>query len=110
MERILLYSMENENIKVTIEAYFEASGNLMVEGYDIGKTVEEYWGDSDYEYAITIPPEEVDKLYRLAGILPGSQSELLFYLQKNFNANDCYSRLRAFLDQHNIRHEGFSWS
>lgn len=110
MERILLYALENKNIKVTIEAYFQDTGNLIVEGYDIGKTVEEYWGDSDYEYSITIPPQEIDKLYLLTGTVPGDQSQLLSYLQKNFNANDCFSRLRAFLDQHDIYHEGFSWT
>ena len=102
--------MDSENIKVTIEAYFETTGSLIVEGYDIGKAVEEYWGDSDYEYSFTIPPQEVDKLYRVTSLPPGSQQELLSYLQKNFNANDCYSRLRAFLDQHDIYHEGFSWT
>jgi hypothetical protein len=33
---------------------------LVVEGYDIGKTVEEVWGDSDYEYSITVKKENLN--------------------------------------------------
>src|SRR5438552_3506468 len=33
-----------------LEAYVEEGGDLVIEGYDLGKGVEEVWGDSDYEY------------------------------------------------------------
>jgi hypothetical protein len=55
MEKLTLYHFENPDIKVTIEAYFREEW-LLVEGYDIGKRVEEVWGDSDYEYATGVPP------------------------------------------------------
>jgi hypothetical protein len=61
MCRVLLYESQTRDIKVTIEAHFEDE-KLVVEGYDIGKIVEESWGDSDYEYSTTIHPEEVKKL------------------------------------------------
>lgn len=109
MDRVLLFSMQTEQIKVTIEAYFDEAENLVIDGYDIGKTVEEYWGDSDYEYSATIPPAEVKKLYAVFRLPVGSKSELLTYLQSHYNKNDCYSRIREFLTQHDIQHEGFSW-
>lgn len=109
MESVILFSMHTAHIKVTVEAFFDAANNLVIEGYDIGKTVEEYWGDSDYEYSTTISPGEVQKLYALLNLLPGSKSELLNYLQFHYNANDCYSKIQKFLELHHIQYEGFSW-
>ena len=109
MDRVLLFSMDTDTIKVTIEMYFNEAGNLILEGYDIGKSVEEYWGDSDYEYSATVASEEVDKLYLLLGLTTGSRTELLSYFQEHYHANDCYSKIREFFTTHNIQHEGFSW-
>lgn len=109
MESVLLFHLHTNEIKVTIEAYFDAADNLVVEGYDIGKTVEEYWGDSDYEYSATVHPAEVKKLYAILGLPPDAKADLLAYLQTHYHANDCYSKIRDFLIQHNIKHEGFSW-
>jgi hypothetical protein len=109
MDRVLLFSLTNDQIKITIEAYFSANGSLVVEGYDIGKNVEEYWGDSDYEYSFTVSPAEVSKLYRQLNMNPDSQDELLQWLQANYHSNSCYSDLRTWLDKNNIKHEGFSW-
>ena len=44
-----LYRFKDKAIRIHVEAYFE-NGNLVVSGYDIGKKVKEYWGDSEYEY------------------------------------------------------------
>jgi hypothetical protein len=109
MNRVVLFHLKDENISITIEAYFDEVGALVVEGYDIGKTVEEYWGDSDYEYSIKVSPEELKKLYVLLKLEPHSGEALLTYLQENYKTNTCYSDLRTFLDRNGIRHEGFSW-
>jgi len=44
-EKVRLFDFSNEDIKITVDASFE-NGNLLVDGYDIGKTVEKIWGDS----------------------------------------------------------------
>ena len=109
MNKILLYSIQSDNIKVSIEAYFDADGNLIVDGYDIGKTVQKYWGDSDYEYNTTVPKDEVSKLYVLLSVPNGDVDQLLSALKSRFNSNRCYSQLRDFLSQNAIRHNSFSW-
>jgi hypothetical protein len=110
MDAVLLFSLRTAEIKVTIEVYFDSNGNLVVDGYDIGKTVEEYWGDSDYEYTTTLIPEEVKKLYPLLNLPDGAQSELLLALQARFHTNTCYSEIQSFLEKNDIRYTGFSWS
>ena len=110
MDRVLLFSLNNEDIRVTIEVYFDGNGNLVVEGYDIGKRVEEYWGDSDYEYTTTVLPEEVNKLYPLFELPKGSSHALLLALQARFHTNTCYSEIQTFLAYHKIKYTGFSWT
>lgn len=72
--------------------------------YESGKTVEEYWGDSDYS---SISKEEVNKLYVLFNLPPGSKKELLVVLQSSYHTNTCNSEIQNLLEHHNIRHEGF---
>jgi len=110
MERVLLFSLNNPGIKVTVEAYFDDKGNLVVEGYDIGKTVEEYWGDSDYEYTTTVSDGELTRLYEAVGLPGGTRMQLLMELKDRFNTNTCYSDFNAFLRKHEISSGGFSWT
>lgn len=69
-ESITLYHLEREDIKVDVVARFEKN-KLIIDGYDIGKTVEEAWGDSDYEYVMTIPTTSLPQLYRLLNVKAG---------------------------------------
>ena len=110
MERVLLFSLNNPNIKVTIEAYFDDKGDLVIDGYDIGKTVNDYWGDSDYEYVTTVSGDNLIKLYEVMGIEIGSKMNLLLEIQKRFNSNTCYSEFNTFIAKHDIRSGGFSWT
>ena len=43
-------------------ARVDADGDLVLEGYDHGEFVEEFWGDSDYEYVRLVKAEHVPKV------------------------------------------------
>jgi len=101
--------LKNENISIDIQAYFQGE-DLVIEGYDIGKTVDEWWGDSDYEYTTTVPGTEVQKLYPLLNVAPGDKEGLLTSIANKFNTNSCYSEFNDFLQKNGIRSEGFSWT
>ena len=109
MHKITLYHFKSPEIKITIEAYFD-KGKLIVEGYDIGSGVKEWWGDSDYEYSVSIYPEEVEKVYSLFEVKKGDKSALLKAIACRFNSNSCYSDFRDFIDKNGIKSEGFSWA
>jgi hypothetical protein len=109
MDQVTLFQLENEDIKITIEAYFDAAGNLVVEGYDIGKIVKEYWGDIDYEYSVAVHSGEVKKLYSLFQVPEGDRMGLLNSLRERYHSNTCFSQIRELLVTTNIRSEGFSW-
>ena len=63
MEKVILFYLERPDIKISIRIYFNEKEQLYFDGYDIGKSVEEAWGDSDYEY---VPV--VGGVFRLGGI------------------------------------------
>lgn len=109
MEKVTLYHFMSSNIKITIEAYFEG-GYLVIDGYDIGKRVKEYWGDSDYEYSVKIPQAGIDFLYRYLEVEPDKQSKLLQALASRYNSNSCYSDIRKLMEENQIECEGFSWA
>ena len=106
---VTLYHVKRPDIKIDIVARFEDE-KLVIDGYDIGKTVEEAWGDSDYEYAMTIPAEGVRTLYRLLGVEEGRKEKLLQALQERYHENNCFSAIRDFLDENGIKYDSFSWT
>lgn len=59
---MILYHYESIDINVDIVARFDGE-SLIIDGFDIAERVNEYWGDSSYEYLITIPPASVTQLY-----------------------------------------------
>lgn len=109
MNTVLLFSFKSDSVKVSIEAYFNEDDSLIIEGYDIGKSVEEIWGDSDYEYITTVKADAVNKLYTLLHLPSGSKDALLSYLQSRFNTNSCYSEIRTWFDENAVAYESFSW-
>ncbi len=76
----------------------------------MGKKVKDYWGDSDYEYILTIPPPGIDFLYGYLEVVIGDRDTLLQALARKFNTNTCYSDIRKLLDDNDIISSGFSWT
>lgn len=50
MKKVVLYKLEEPNLKVDVEAYFNDNGQLVIDGYDRGKRVKSLRGTSSYEY------------------------------------------------------------
>lgn len=105
---VTLFHFESDDIKIDIEARFEGDA-LVVEGYDIGKRVEEYWGDSDYEYSVTVAPQNVLLLFSLLVIPLGDRQGLLNEIARRFHTNSCFSDFRKLLEDNHIPSSGFSW-
>jgi hypothetical protein len=105
---ITLYHEEREDIRIDIVAYFE-NDVLVIDGYDIGKTVEKYWGDSDYEYVMRISPAGVDQLYAHFSI-PPDKDQLLTVLAARYSGNRCFSELESLVEELKLPHESFKWT
>ena len=56
-----IFREEGENFR-SVMVTLEPGGGLMMDTQDMGKLVEEWWGDSDYEFWVKIPAEAAPKL------------------------------------------------
>ena len=110
MEIVTLFYEERSDIKISMKIYFTDIGQLFFDGYDSGKKVEQIWGDSDYEYTYTIEPDQLDKFYKLFDLKKGDKSGLLQELKKRFGVNKAYSLLGEFMNKHNIKYSGSTWT
>lgn len=57
---LILYSHKSPEMTSTLTAKIKENGDLVLEGYDLGKRARELFGDSDYEYWLTIPAQYKD--------------------------------------------------
>ena len=109
MQEVTLFHFESEDIKIDIVARFEGEA-LVIDGYDMGKRVEEYWGGSDYEYNMKIGAPGVEILYANFGVTPGEKQELLNFIAAQYNTNTCYSQLENLFTALKIQRESLKWS
>lgn len=79
-------------MRSTVGASIAADGGLIVAGCDGGPVVREVWGDGDYEYALTVPAAEKDRL-------------LLALLAHHYGGRrDAFAAIRSVLVQASIPH------
>ena len=103
-----LFSIDNENIRVMINLGFDGE-DLKLDGYDIGKSVSDMWGDSDYEYSITVSEGELPRLYELNRVPFGNKKKLISVLAKFLSDNKAYSLFHDYLKENNIPFTCFSY-
>lgn len=103
MEKITLFKFESPDINKSIHIYFNEEGQLFFDGYDVGKRVERYWGESDFEYDYIIESEEVNKLYPLFNLQVGNKSDLLLAIKNRFGVDEAYTLFGNFMEEHDIK-------
>ena len=103
-----LFSIDNENIRVMINLGFDGE-DLKLDGYDIGKSVSDMWGDSDYEYSITVSAAELPRLYELNRVPFGNKKKLISVLAKFLSDNKALTLFHDYLKENNIPFTCFSY-
>jgi len=66
MQHVTLIDRETDRIEIHLTAEITPKGDVLLSGQDLGPAVEEIWGDDDYEYRLTVPSEQKDRV--LAGL------------------------------------------
>jgi hypothetical protein len=84
---------EFRSVRLTLED----DGAIKMDAQDIGPTVTEFWGDSDYEFWVRVPPASLPKL----------AFELL--REKFAGQLGAIDALRTWCEAHGIAHEFDSW-
>lgn len=103
-----LFSIDNENIRVMINLGFDGE-DLKLDGYDIGKSVSDMWGDSDYEYSITVSEVELPRLYELNRVPFGNKKKLISVLAKFLSDNKAFTLFHDYLKENTIPFTCFSY-
>jgi hypothetical protein len=103
-----LFYLKTQQIKIEINLGWKAN-TLILEGYDIGTTVENLRGDSDYEYNIIVKDAELEKLYYLNNVEVGQKLLLVEAIAKKINGNKSYSEFQEYLKENGIGYEAFTW-
>jgi hypothetical protein len=103
-----LFTIDREDIRVTIDLGFDGE-DLKLDGYDIGKTVGDMWGDSDYEYSITVESENLNKLYELNKVEIGNKKKLISTLSRFLSINEAYTVFHDYLKDNNIVFKAFAY-
>lgn len=92
-----LYEDRGETSRFT-HAEIDKKGKLMVYTLDIGKMPEEIWGDSDYEFWVTVSAKHKDKL-------------LLALIEKVYGGHfSAVDEFREFLDSKGIPNQFGNWA
>jgi hypothetical protein len=91
-----LYRQEGDNFRsVRLSVY--ADGSVRLDAQDMGKVVEEVWGDDDYEFWVDVPATALRKLvYALIR-------------EKYLGRSGSVDEFRAFCIENEIEHEWDSW-
>jgi len=60
--KIRIYADRNAGTSRTIDLYLDPDGTIRLSGGDVGLAPQAAFGDSDYEFWVNIPPENVATL------------------------------------------------
>lgn len=80
-------------------------GALTVSGQDLGSYVEDFWGDSDYEYWYSFTAEETAKLLDVIG---GTEDPEAALVREFSGVNGC-SKLVSLCDREGIEYSFYSY-
>ena len=95
MKKIELYRDDGEHFR-SVHAHLEED-KFRIETQDMGPTVEETWGDDDYEFWTTVPRK--------------AWGELIIAMVTEFLSGDEHAtdRLRDICQKHKVDHEWSQW-
>ena len=93
INKITLIKSDSERVRVRLTTRINEDGDLILDGYDSGKLVEEVWGSDNYEYSLSVKAEYKDTI-------------LLNLIKERFKHD---SEFRSWLDEKQIPSDFWSW-
>lgn len=92
-----LYRQEGDAFR-SVRLSVNADGSVRLDAQDMGKTVQEVWGDGDYEFWVDVPVTALRKLV------------FALLSEKYRGRSRAVDEFRAFCKKAEIEHEWDSWA
>ena len=108
MNKVELYDYKSPEIEIHVHASI-IDGRLKIEGQDLGKNVEDFWGDNDYEYFYTLSENDTSMLHEALNETTNKNIPLLEKMKLNFSGIEGCRKFREFCEEHSIKYEFFSY-
>jgi hypothetical protein len=103
MNIVSLYRYEDTHVDMAVAAWFR-NETLVMDGYNVGKMIENEWSDPDFQLInVTVEEEEVLKLYPLLSVPVGDKAGVLNAMADKFHANFCNGEFLDFLGNNGIK-------
>jgi hypothetical protein len=94
MNEVTIYDEKSgDNEHHLLKVILKETGDLVMEGYDCGDSVKEFWGDFDYEYWLTVKEQNVSAV-------------LLWLIKERFKSS---SEFKTWLEDKKIEFEFQNW-
>ena len=112
---IVLRDVQKDGNYYHLEAVLE-QGKLTIQGHDIGRTVEKFWGEDEYEYWYEFDQGNTEHLFKtiladtVSDISDMSEDELLRSFQIWIGKKPDEARLRKLCEETGIKYQFFSYS
>ena len=106
-QKITLCEQKGTNVSIYVEATLH-KGELTISGQDIGQAADDFWGDRDYEYWLTLPPAVTKEFFKL--ICANKKKNPLNELKKKLHGTEAFSDIRSFCASHGIEARFDSYS
>jgi hypothetical protein len=94
---IELYLQEADNFR-SVRLAVHADGSVRMDAQDMGKLVEEVWGDTDYEFCVDVPATALRKL------------AFILLRERYAGRSGAVDEFRAFCKREGIEHKWNSYA
>ena len=92
-----IFRQEGDSFR-SVRLCVNADGSVRLDAQDMGKQVEEVWGDSDYEFWVDVPAEALGKL------------AFALLREKYAGRSRAVDEFRAFCEREDIEHKWGSYA
>lgn len=108
LEEVELCNYLDSNVEIHVRAYFK-DGELNLKGHDLGKSVENSWDTSSYEYFYSLSSEDTKKVHGLLMEDLNTDKGLLEIMKIRFSGIDGCKEFREYCEKYSINCNFFSY-
>lgn len=102
------YNENRDDILIAITIALE-NEELILRGFESGKTVDSIWGESDYEYFLSLDQSNTKKLFEKLGVADKTDKQKLEAVRDKFSKGKGTRLLKEYCKKNNIETSFFSY-